>query len=167
MMKKKAKIIKVENKLLKKTGYGEISETHVIRAEEVITKNEIDFKKIALPILSRLREVIQQAKSSSHSDDLTSITQYIIQPVMELKANGPMFKFDLIGELSSIMLSFLEHLKQLDEDAIQIIDVHENTLTLIITRDIKGDGGQMGKQLISELENACARYYRRNTIKFR
>ena len=64
------------------------------------------------------------------------------------------------------MLSFLEHIKELNDDAVEIIDAHEKTLTLIVTRDIKNDGGQMGKQLITELENACARYYRKNPDKF-
>jgi hypothetical protein len=164
MITKKAKIIKAENKLIKKTGYGEISEPNILKSEEVITKNDIDFKTIALPILSRLRDAINQAKSNP--SNLTLITQDIIKPVMELKANGPMFKFDLIGKLASVMLSFLEHIKEPNNDAIEIIDAHEKTLTLIVTRDIKNDGGQMGKQLLTELENACARYYRKNPDKF-
>jgi hypothetical protein len=164
MTNKKAKIIKAENKLIKKTGFGEITEPSIVKSEEIIKKNDIDFKTIAMPILERLRTGIEQAKSNPN--DLALVTQEIIKPVMELKANGPMFKFDLIGQLASIMLSFLEHIKQLNDDAVDIIDANEKTLTLIVTRDIKNDGGQMGKQLITELENACARYYRKNPDKF-
>ena len=54
MTNKKAKIIKAENKLIKKTGFGEISEPSIAQSEEIIKKIDIDFKTIALPILERL-----------------------------------------------------------------------------------------------------------------
>ncbi len=164
MTGKKAKIIKVENVLIKKTGYGEISEAQIARSEKIITNNNVDFKQVALPILAKLRLVINHAKS--HPAELETINHELIDPVMELKANGPMFKFDLVGQLASVMLSFLEHIKQFNEDALEIIDAHEKTLTLIVAKEIKGDGGQMGKQLLIELESACSRYYRKNPDKF-
>jgi UDP-glucose 4-epimerase len=41
MTDKKARIIKAENKLIKKTGYGEITEPSIVRSEEIIKKNDI------------------------------------------------------------------------------------------------------------------------------
>lgn len=165
MSEKKTKIIKAENILIKKTGYGEISDNVIARSENLIINNNVDFKQMALPILARLRLVIEHTKS--HPNDLETINQEFINPVMELKANAPMFKYDLVGQLASVMLSFLEHIKQFNQDALEIIDAHEKTLTLIITREIKGDGGQLGKQLLLELEGACSRYYRKNPDKFK
>jgi hypothetical protein len=165
MTEKKVKIIKAENKLIKKTGYGEISELSIAKSEDIIVNNSVDFKIVALPILSRLKTSIIEAKSSP--DKINTFNQDFISAVMELKANGPMFKYDLIGQLASVMLSFLEHIKELDKDAIEIIEAHEKTLTLIVTREIRGDGGQMGKQLLMELESACSRYYRKNPDKFK
>lgn len=164
-MNGKAKIIKTENLLIKKTGYGNISENVIARSENLIINNNVDFKQIALPILARLRLVIEHTKA--HPNDLDTINQELINPVMELKANAPMFKYDLVGQLASIMLSFLEHIKQFNHDALEIIDAHEKTLTLIVAKEIKGDGGQLGKQLLSELEGACSRYYRKNPDKFK
>jgi hypothetical protein len=165
MTEKKVKIIKAENKLIKKTGYGEISELSISKSEDIIVGNSVDFKTIALPILSRLKTAIIEAKSSPEKID--TFNQDFISAVMELKANGPMFKYDLIGQLASVMLSFLEHINKLDKDAIEIIEAHEKTLTLIVTREIKSDGGPMGKKLLMELESACSRYYRKNPDKFK
>lgn len=164
MSDKKAKFIKVENKIQKKAGYGEISEVAISRSENLILNNNVDFKEIATPILFNLKETIQLAKD--RPDQIDVLRQELIKPVMELKANGAMFKYDLIGSLAGIMLSFLEHIKQLDEDAIDIIDAHHKTLMLIIAKGIKNDGGLLGKQVILELESACARYYRKNPDKF-
>ncbi len=164
MTDKKAKIIKVENKLIKKAGYGELPESVIARSETVIGNNNIDFRDIAEPILSRLRFSIAHARQTP--DEIASVTKNLINPVMELKANGSMFKYDLIGQLASIMLSFLEHIKDFNHDALEIIEAHEKTLTLIVTKQIKGDGGKLGAQLVEELESACSRYYRKNPDKF-
>jgi len=158
------KIIKVENKLRKKVGFGSISETAISRSDSIIHNNSFDFKEIALPVLSKLRDTIVLAKENPAQIGI--IRQELIKPIMELKANGAMFKYDLVGTLASIMLSFLEHINQLSKDAIEIIEAHEKTLSLIIIKGIKGDGGTLGTQLVNELEGACGRYYRKNPDKF-
>jgi hypothetical protein len=164
MSEKKPKFIKVENKLQKKAGFGEIADVSIARSETILLNNTVDFKEIATPILYNLRDIIQMAKDNPQ--DINTMRQELIKPIMELKANGAMFKYDLIGTLASIMLSFLEHINQLGKDALEIIDAHEKTLTLIVAKSIKGDGGPLGKQVTEELENACTRYYRKNPEKF-
>lgn len=164
MNEKKAKFIKVENKIQKKAGFGEIADVSVSRSENIILNNNVDFKEIATPVLSNLRATIKLARDNPEKIDI--LRQDLIKPIMELKANGAMFKYELIGALASVMLSFLEHINQLNKDALEIIEAHEKTLTLIVVKGIKGDGGLMGKQVIEELESACGRYYRKNPEKF-
>jgi hypothetical protein len=165
MSRKKAKFIKYENKIQKKAGFGEIPEVAILRAENALLKNTVDFKEIATPMLSQLREAIKLAKESP--EKINNLHQNLITPIMGLKANGAMFKYELVGALASIMLSFLEHIQELNKDALEIVEAHEKTLTLIISKTIKGDGGAMGKQVIEELESACSRYYRKNPDQFR
>jgi hypothetical protein len=78
---------------------------------------------------------------------------------MELKANAATFRYSLIGNLANIMLSFLESLTVMDKDAIEIVKAHHSTLHMIIVRKMTGDGGEGGKQLQKELQQACDRYY--------
>jgi hypothetical protein len=165
MSNKSVKIIKVENKLKQKTGFGEISETVIATSEVVLQNNQVDFKEIATPILQKLRAAIKKAQTEP--ENIESISKTLVDCVMELKANGPMFKYQLVGNLASIMLSFLEHIHTFDKDAIEIIGAHEKTLSAIVDKGIKGDGGPMGTQVQSELEGACGRYYRKNPEKFK
>lgn len=162
---KKPKFIKVENKIQKKAGFGEIPEVSISRSENIILNNNVDFKDVAIPILLNLREIIEIARHNPDKIDI--LRQELIKPIMELKANGAMFKYELIGALASVMLSFLEHITQLSKEALEIIDAHEKTLLLIVTKGIKGDGGVLGKQITEELESACNRYYRKNPEKFK
>jgi hypothetical protein len=76
-----------------------------------------------------------------------------------LKANATTFKYTLIGNLANIMLSFLETIVVMDKDAIEIVGAHHNTLHMIIVRKLRGDGGEAGRQITLELQQACDRYY--------
>ncbi len=165
MSQKKAKIIKADKRLQLKAGAGEIAPHLVESAQTIIQNNAVDFSEIALPALSRLREAVVIAKDVQQ--DFQQFVDKIINPVMELKANGRMFKYDLVGDLASIMLGFLEQIHTLDKDSIEIIAAHERTLSAIVAKKITGDGGPMGQQLRSELEGACSRYYRKNPDKFK
>jgi len=81
------------------------------------------------------------------------------QPVMELKANARMFKYGLVSSLANIMLGFLESIEKLDKDAIEIVSAHQKTLHAIISREMKGDGGEYGVLLEKELRDAIRRYF--------
>ncbi len=164
MASKKVKVIKVENKLKEKTGMGEISENLVQSADNLIKSNQVDFSEIALPALARLRESIRLIKESKN---MGSMLSGLIDPVMELKANGAMFKYSLVSDLAAIMLSFLEHIDEPDSDVVEIIDAHERTLSAIVTKRLKGDGGPVGIRVRKELEDACERYYHKNPLKFK
>ncbi len=165
MSTKKVKIIKADKELQRKAGMGEISPHRIELAQSLIQNNTVDFTEIALPALVRLREAVAATKTVNQ--DFQVFVDRIINPVMELKANGKMFKYDLVGDLASIMLGFLEQIHTLDNDSIEIISAHERTLTAIIMKRISGDGGPSGTQLRSELESACTRYYRKNPDKFK
>ena len=44
---------------------------------------------------------------------------------MELGVNAGTFKYELIGNLANIMLTFLEALRVADDNAIEIVNAHE------------------------------------------
>ena len=165
MARGKFKIIKATRDLQAKAGVGDIPAERVLRSERVIERDETDFSQIAGNFLAALHDAIQRARGAAGEPD--KLIQDLVRPVMELKANGRMFKYDLIGTLANIMLGFLEHIKELDSDIIDIIDAHHKTLDLILRKRMMGDGGANGAMLKSELENACARYFTKNPDNFK
>ena len=76
-----------------------------------------------------------------------------------------MFKYDLVGNLTNIMLNFLETVEDFDDDVIDIVQAHEDTLRHIITNKIAGDGGEDGMRLQKELKDACKRYFAKRMAK--
>ena len=107
--------------------------------------------------LNQLETAIEDAKNSDQS--MKETLQSLTGPVMQLKANASTFKYDLIGNLANIMLSFLEAIQEMDDDAISIVAAHHQTLKAIVLKKMTGDGGPVGKQMEDELKGACKRYF--------
>ena len=157
----KPKKYKASHDLQSRIGTGPLDRLAVERAQKEIDNNTIDFAPLGLDFLKRLDDSIQDIKSnpSTHSEE-DKIKQ-LTAPVMELKANAAIFHYELVGNLASIMLSFLESIDKLDNDAVSIVSGHHDSLKLILKSKMKGNGGDNGKVMEQELNDACARYYKK------
>lgn len=152
------------NKILQqKIGTGPLDPKIVQRAQKAIEENDVDFVPLGLQFLTELDDALNLVEKSLNPDKFESQKQLLTRPVMELKANATTFHYKLVGDLANIMLSFLESIKALDKDALSIVRAHHDTLKGIITKNMKGDGGQEGIVFINELNDACDRYYKKIT----
>lgn len=157
MNKEEVKVIKANYRLQQKVGAGPLDAKAVQQSQSVIDHNEVDFGPLGLSILKKLAEALETAKTSSATTK--DIKQMMTTPVMELKAHAAIFHYTLIGNLANIMLNFLEAIVAVDSDALDIVKAHHDSLHMIIVRGMKGTGGEGGKILTSELQQACDRYY--------
>ncbi|QQG37129.1 MAG: hypothetical protein HYS17_05040 [Micavibrio aeruginosavorus] len=155
----KAKFYNPPNTLRAKAGYGGMDPAVIERAEDFIRKNEVDFTSYALSILERLDRALDVARIQENRT--RELVGRVTGPIMELKANGAMFKFSLLSDVADIALDFLENLEGFNDDAYEIVNIHRKTLYIIISNQLRGTGGKQGKLLISELHEACQRYNKR------
>jgi hypothetical protein len=155
------KIIKADHKLQVKVGTGPLDEQLVIASQKVIENNDVDFAPVGLAILKKLEAALESVEKNSVSAQQAK--SMLTAPVMELKANAAIFHYHLIGSLANIMLSFLEAITTMDDDAVKIVRAHHDSLHMILVRRMAGDGGAAGKQLTAELQDACRRYHQRRT----
>lgn len=153
----KTKIIKANYRLQQKVGSGPLDPRAVLKSQQAIDNNTVDFAPIGLAILTKMQQAAELGKNPAVSakDVKTAITA----PVMELKAHAALFHYSLIGNLANVMLNFLEAIQEIDNDVLDIIRAHHDTLHMIIVREIRGGGGDSGRALIAELQQACDRYY--------
>mgnify|MGYP006254017445 FL=1 len=63
--------------------------------------------------------------------------------------------------ISDVALNFIETSAHANEDLYKIIEAHNNSLSLIIKNELKGTGGDIGPQLVSELQQAISRYQKK------
>lgn len=157
---RKPRFIDPPNILRQKCGKGGIEPLRLERADEFIDNNPLDFSPYALEIMGRLAAIIKQAKSGKLKGK--EALDMLTRPIMELKANGGMFKYMLVSHIADIVLNFLETIDELNADVFEIIDAHQNALSVIIANKLQGSGGKEGKALADELDNACKRYYKKH-----
>lgn len=159
------KITRASFALQDKAGTGEIDIELIRKADQVLQDNEEDFTPIALAYMTQLAAALANIKNNNLRDP--ALLLELEGPVMQLKANGKMFKYDLATSLSSIMLDFLESVGQLDDDVIALVEAHLASLQVILAKKIKGTGGLDGLNLKTELEEACQRYYKKNPLSLK
>jgi len=157
--KAQPKVIKADKSLQGKIGTGPVDSVIVEKCQMVMDNNDVDFAPLAKEYLDKLHGAIQTAKNGDVQMD--EAVSNMTAPVMQLKANASTFQYNLIGNLANVMLSFLESVKKLDKDAIAIVEAHHKTLSAIVLKKMKGDGGAFGAQMEEELKGACKRYFAR------
>ena len=166
MTKKKTpvRIHKASKNLQLKAGTGSFTPDKILKANRIIEENTVDFTELADDFLMKLVDGIRKAKAGAGSQE--EQLGNLIKPVMALKAHGKMFKYELVSSLADIVLGFLEHVKELDADVIDIVEAHHKTLSIIIKKGVTGNGGGSGPLLVAELKDACQRYYSKNPHNF-
>jgi len=158
---KKPQFIQPPNILKKKAGIGGLPEDILKKAQAVLDNFESDFRPEAQTLLKTLSLALKKAESCLTTGEIFQKDQLIF-PIMQLKANGGMFKFNLLSDVADICLQFMESLEHYNQDACDVIRIHENTIHVIISRNLKGTGGEEGYILVQELHKACLRYFKKH-----
>ena len=155
---RRAELINPPNRIKQKVGGGGIDENIITKAQELLEHNTVDFKPIADMLMDVLNEAIQNTKSGNLTGE--KAIEAMIYPAMQLKAQGAMFHFPLVTELSNILVNFLETVTNTDKDVIDLVVAHKMAINAVIAGRVQGDGGAKGKELREALMDACNRYYR-------
>lgn len=157
--KSKAKFITPPNRLKARVGSGGIDEKKIEAAQTAIEKADIDFLPMAQKFLEQWIEATNEISSSP--DKFQESIERLIYPVMQIKANGGMFRYNLLSNVADIALQFLEEIETFDADVLKVVRAHENAVRVILANKMTGDGGRQGQELINELDKACQRYFKK------
>ena len=156
--KRRAELINPPNKIKEKVGSGGLDENIISKAQVMLENNTVDFKPIADMLIDVLAEAVQDAKGNVIKGE--AAIEALIYPAMQLKAQGSMFHYPLVTEISNILVNFLETVTEADKDVLDIIVAHKMAIKAVISGKIQGDGGKTGKDLRDALMDACNRFYR-------
>lgn len=148
--------------LKKKVGDGGIPAHILKKAQDYLDSNPIDFAPYAAHYLEQL--VDTRNALAKGEQDAESGLKKIVDTIMQMKANGSMFHYQLVSMISDVMLRFMEKVKELDGDFVDILNVYLKVLEIVINKKITGNGGREGYALTQELHYACERYYNKHNI---
>ena len=155
----KGKLVKPENNLKKKVGNGGFDAKTLSAAQHMIENNTVDFRPQARELSDELGVALSAARAAQDASD-PSIMGNLMYPVMQLKAQGGLFHYPLISEISHIIIDFLENIPGLDEIVMDITDAYRKAINAIVTAQLKDGNSGNGKDLRNELDRVCNRYYK-------
>ncbi len=150
-------IIKPLNTLMKaKTGRGRVApDTQAIeRAEAAIKTFGDDFAIWALTDLDELDKAL--AAERTNPDQQEDYITEIFRRAMELKGQGGSFGYDLISQVGNSLKQFTESLSEANPRDVEIIAAHVDAMRKVIVRNIKGDGGDVGRAIVDGLYKLTA-----------
>ncbi|MCK6418671.1 MAG: hypothetical protein L6Q57_07030 [Alphaproteobacteria bacterium] len=154
---KKPRFIKPPNVLKQKVGTGGIDEKTLDKSQHYMDTVDLDFTPYAHQFLETMK--VQIDRATQNADNFDAMRELLAAPVMQLKANGGMFAYPLVSNVADIALQFLDNIVDINEDAVDVLRAHYNTIQIIMNNKLKGTGGKEGDALVSELQKACKRYF--------
>jgi len=138
-------------------GAGSFDQKRVVKAQEKIQNNDIDFTPLIAKYLIELNSALQKYEANDFNDSEDIIAAFTL-PMMQIKANAKFCGYDLVGNLSDIMLVFMESVVDVDQNMIETILIYKKTLHDIMMKQIQGDVKAYGQKIQNELTKACQRY---------
>lgn len=160
---RRAEYITPPNVIKRKVGSGGIDPEIIVKAQQNLEENTVDFKPIATELIAALDKGLQDTTNGAIKGE--AAIEAMLYPAMQLKAQGAMFHFPLVSEISDILVSFLETVTiPPSESALEIVDAHKLAIGVVISSNMTGRPTMQGQELKTSLMEACIRYYKTQKV---
>ena len=135
----------------------ELTLTDEVRAKiEAVIEESAD--AFAQDILAKLRDMRQQVKAAE-DDELQRIfiLSNISEIAFDIKGMGGTFGYPLLSHLAKSLHDFIGKLGLPNQDQLQVISIHIDSMYVVLARGIGGTGGKMEQELLDTLVVAVAK----------
>lgn len=152
-----SKLVVPENTLKKKVGHGGFDPKTLVRAQNAIDNNTIDFRPIATGFVGDLDKILADVKATPPMPQ-AAIIPAVMYPVMQLRAQGSLFHYPSITRVTQSIIDFLEVVPRVDEPVIEIITAYRNTVSALIALQMKDENSKACSDLCQAFTDVCIRY---------
>ena len=138
------------------SGKGELPTDLLAEAETQLQKASLDFTEWARTYLAQLSQLCTDALDGTGGR--AKYFEEINVLAHELRGQGGTFGYPLMSVLGKRLYDCtLEGCRQ-DDDAVEIIKAHIDAMRAVIRDKVSGDGGQVGRALLTALDQAVAQH---------
>ncbi len=157
-MNKRSKLVTPENTLKKKAGNGGFKESDLVKAQNMIQTNEIDFRPLGVDMLKELNDILLNIKAGKISP--SEYFNHLMYPLMQLKSQGALFRYPSVSHMSQILLDLLENIPEIDKNALEIVAAYAKSLQAILALQVREVDAKVTQELSKALSDACDRYFK-------
>jgi len=154
-------LFRLQNRLLEKAGGlagapGALPTRVLSEADSKLDRSATDFHTWALDYLrslSRLCVVASKAPAAKRR----KLFEHINLIAHELRGQGGTFGYPLITVVGKMLYQITGLGCSTDDNAIEIVKAHIDTMRVVFRDKVTGDGGEVGRDLLGALKKAIAR----------
>lgn len=150
---KGAEFVTPPNYLKMKVGGGGIDKEAIKEAEIAVqVLGHKMYAKWADDDLGRMRASFEELKATS-LDDPDSVKK-MLRICWDMKGLGGTFGYPLVTTITHYLSNYLEHCLNADGARVSaaVVSPHIDALYVVLSQKISGDGGAIGRELVSGLE---------------
>jgi chemotaxis protein histidine kinase CheA len=153
-------LIKAPNKLSDKVsvgGPGAVDPAMLEQAEKVIEDLADSYLDWVAEDLAKLQSAFAKLKADGGAS--AENLEAVFQVTHDIKGQGGSFDYTLMTIIGNQLCRFIENLdkKSVGAPELEVIELHVNTLQVVISQQLIGDGGEIGAKLLSGLEKVIAK----------
>ncbi len=158
-------VFQLPNTLKTKLGRGgqyafEVPTDLLEKAEAELNRVALDFHDWAADYLRRLVRFVGAAEAEPEHERRRRILREVNAIAHELRGQGGLFGYPLMTTLALSLYDATQTGCAEDDDAIAIVRAHVDAMRVVVRDQVKGDGGAVGRALLSSLRDAIRHHAR-------
>ncbi|MCP5367318.1 MAG: hypothetical protein H6907_19350 [Hyphomicrobiales bacterium] len=134
---------------LKVSGAEALTPSAFAKADKIITDMGVLYGEEARKDLARLQAAVDAL--DAHRDPGGDRLKAVMRVALDLKGQGASFGYDLITAVGAELCRFIDRIGALGDREMEGIRLHLDTLKLVLAKDLRGDGGEAGRELVDGL----------------
>ena len=140
----------------KVSGGGPLDSATLAKADAAITALGEDFPTRAKSDLERVLDSLERARTDV--DGRKEHVAEIHAIVHELRGLGGTFGYVLVSRIGNSLCRLIEVIDAVDDMSLKVLQAHVDALRAVITTRMKGDGGDLGREIARELDRLTLPY---------
>ncbi len=126
------------------------------QAESMISNMETDYADWVSDSVKMLRDALNRAIEDPDGSD--EHLQKINEIALELRGQGSMFGYPLMTQFGKSLYEFSIPDMSVTPQLLDLIKAHTDLINVVIHQRMKGDGGEVGRDLMNNLDKAKKKY---------
>jgi len=139
-------LIELPNTLKDKVGSGGFDPIALRRADVVIEEMGEQYEARLQAEVAALDEEYRAMRRANAIDG-----QRLFEAAHRLRGEAGTFGYPLVSAIGNTLARYLDQRPKMDAAACEIVESHVNALRAVVVRKVKGDGGEIGAQLVQGL----------------
>lgn len=148
---------KADYELQKKVGTGTLDQEAVGKVQTYLDSVQNDITPEIRNSIDIIEKSLNEAKQTSYNRE--EFLPNITKPLMDVKSVSGMFHEMMVCRVSAFVLTFLEDVRKFDNDVADIIGAYIKVARTLLDLKIKDETNPHGQSFLTEIRNACKRYY--------